>query len=138
MFARARRSRRRFLGRLDVYKSTATWDPVIGKNWMSPKGVWMMLVEVFGWHVVLFGCLDGPMSGLIAFWAMASEGCLEHDMIGMGCMVVVVVMIRMLSSPWDMHVGAPVGFGITFMSSGRLTRLWCLSMMLGRVLVRIW
>jgi hypothetical protein len=124
--------------RLDMHESTAARDPGINRNWVSSEGVRVMLVEVFGLHGILFGSLDGltgghrPMSRLITVGAMAVEGRLERVMIGMSCIILMVVMVvRVVGRPWDMHVGAPVGFRIAVALARQLNRLRCLSMMLG-------
>lgn len=106
-----------------------------------------MLVEVLGLHGILFGHLDGlgstsnyrPMSRLITVGAMAIEWRLDRVMIGMSCVIMMVMMVvRMVSRPWDMHIGAPVGSHIAVTLAWELSGLRCLSMMLGRMLVRLW
>ena len=88
----------------------------------------MMLIDVFGRHGIFLGGLDGSgmtsMSCLKTIMALAIQRCLEHDMLRLGGMMMMMVMVvRMVMSPWDMHVGAPVGLGITLRPSWWLDRL---------------
>jgi hypothetical protein len=147
MFVRARRSRWLLPSRLDMHVSTAARDTGINRDWVRTEGVRVVLVEVFCLHGILLGYLDGlgsisghrPMSRLITFGAMAIEGRLERVMIGMSCIIVMVVMVvRMVSRPRDMHVSAPGRFRIVVTSAWEFNRLRCLSMRLGRMLVRLW
>jgi hypothetical protein len=53
-------------------------------------------------------------------------------------MIKMVMVVRMVSRPRDMHVGAPVGIHIVVTLAWELNWLRCLSMMLGRMLVHLW
>lgn len=110
MFVRARRPGRVPLDSLDMHISTRTRHFGIGRTQVRTS-----LVEILASWGILLVCLSGLVSHPKTMAAMATERHLQCVMVGMDCLLMVMVM-RMVGSSWSMHVGAPVGFGITVTS----------------------
>ena len=112
MFVRARRPGQVPLDSLDMHISTRARHFGIGRTRVRTR-----LVEVLASWGILLGYLSGLVSHTKTMAAMATERHLQCVMVGMDCMLMVMRMVmRMVGSSWSMHVGAPVGFGITVTS----------------------